>query len=139
MNSLSRTVAAAVILSLCACSSPPPKPAAPEGTLVPANGANGLEELVRAAVAAANPRAQKFSAARGETLKDALIRWAGQAQMQLHYQTTFNPVLTGAIHEPDIRAAALSLSILLQHEERGALIDFNSPTAITVTDIKKDQ
>jgi hypothetical protein len=59
--------------------------------------------------------------------------------MQLRYQTKFNPVLTGAINEPDIRAAAVSLSILLQHEDRGALIDFNNPSAITVTDIKKDQ
>ena len=85
------TLACAVLLS--ACSSPPPKPPVAEGEIVPANDNKSLDELVRAAVAAANPKANRFAAVRGETLKDVLIRWSQQERMRLFYQTTFNPIL----------------------------------------------
>jgi hypothetical protein len=128
-----------VFFGLSACSTPPPKPPAADGEIVAANDSKSLEELVRAAVAAANPKAQKFASVRGETLKDVLIRWTQQERMKLFYQTTFNPVLTGAINEPDIRAAAVSLSILLQYEEKGAVLDFNKPGTLTVKEIKREE
>ncbi len=120
------------------CSSPPPKPPAADGEIVAANDQKSLEELVRAAVAAANPKAQRYSAVRGEYLKEVLIRWTQQEHLRLFYQTTFNPVLTGAISEPDIRAAGVSLSILLQHEDRGALLDFTKPGSLVVREMNKD-
>ena len=132
------TVSLFAVLLLQACSSPPPKPPAADGEIVAANDQKSLEELVRAAVAAANPKAQRYSAVRGENLKDVLIRWTQQEHIRLFYQTTFNPVLTGAISEPDIRAAGVSLSILLQHEDKGALLDFNKPGALIVREINKD-
>ena len=138
MNLRKAAVIVAALFALAACSSPPPKPPLADGEIVPANDARSLDELVRAAVAAANPKAQKFTAVRGETLKEVLIRWTGQERMRLFYQTTFNPVLIGGISEPDIRAAAVSLSILLQHEDTGALLDFNRPGALTVKEIKKE-
>jgi hypothetical protein len=123
--------------ALCvACSSAPPKPPAPEGDLVPANDQRALEEIVRAAVAATNPQQQRFAATRGETLKDVLIRWARQERIQLAYLTDFNPTLHGAINEPDLRAAGIALSVLLQHEGTGALLDFNVPGALTVKDTR---
>jgi hypothetical protein len=123
---------------LQACSSPPPKPPVADGEIVAANDQKSLEELVRAAVAASNPKAQRYSAVRGENLKDVLIRWTQQEHLRLFYQTTFNPVLTGAISEPDIRAAGVSLSILLQHEDRGALLDFTRPGSLIVREMNKD-
>lgn len=132
------TVSLFAVLLLQACSSPPPKPPAADGEIVAANDQKSLEELVRAAVAAANPKAQRYSAVRGENLKDVLIRWTQQEHIRLFYQTTFNPVLTGAISEPDIRAAGVSLSILLQHEDKGALLDFNKPGSLIVREINKD-
>lgn len=132
------TVLLLTVLLLQACSSPPPKPPAADGEIVAANDQKSLEELVRAAVAAANPKALRYSAVRGENLKEVLIRWTQQEHIRLFYQTTFNPVLTGAISEPDIRAAGVSLSILLQHEDRGALLDFNKPGSLIVREIHKD-
>ena len=132
------TVSLFAVLLLQACSSPPPKPPAADGEIVAANDQKSLEELVRAAVAAANPKSQRYSAVRGENLKDVLIRWTQQEHIRLFYQTTFNPVLTGAISEPDIRAAGVSLSILLQHEDKGALLDFNKPGSLIVREINKD-
>ena len=105
---------------------------------MPANDAKSLEELVRAAVASANPKAQRFAAVRGESLKEVLIRWTQQERIRLFYQTTFNPVLTGAISEPDLRAAGVSLSILLQHEEVGAVLDFNQPGVLILREITKE-
>lgn len=139
MKAMKFTIATVALIALSACSSPPPKPPAADGEIVAANDTKSLEELVRAAVAAANPKAQKFAAVRGETLKEVLIRWTQQDHMRLFYQTTFNPVLTGGINESDIRAAAVSLSILLQHEEKGALLDFNKPGSLTVKEIKKEE
>ena len=137
---INKTIAITLaLLALSACSSPPPKPPIADGEIVAANDSKSLDELVRAAVAAANPKTQKFSAMRGETLKDVLIRWTQQERIRLFYQTTFNPVLTGAINESDIKAAAVSLSILLQHEDKGAVLDFNKPNALTVKDIKNEK
>lgn len=130
---------ACIFTVVCAgCSTPPPKPPAANGEIVPANDAKSLEELVRAAVAAANPKAQRFAAVRGESLKEVLIRWTQQERIRLFYQTTFNPVLTGAISEPDLRAAGVSLSILLQHEEVGAVLDFNQPGVLILREITKE-
>ena len=86
------TVSLFAVLLLQACSSPPPKPPAADGEIVAANDQKSLEELVRAAVAAANPKAQRYSAVRGENLKDVLIRWTQQEHIRLFYQTTFNAV-----------------------------------------------
>ncbi len=136
---LRQALTAMLAAALCvACSSPPPKPPAADGEIVPANDAKSLEELVRAAVAAANPKTQRFAAVRGESLKDVLIRWAQQEHIRLFYQTTWNPILTGAISEPDLRAAGVSLSILLQHEDTGAVLDFNRPGALIVREINKE-
>ena len=139
MKAIKTTLTVWTLVLLCACASAPPKPPAPDGEIVAVNDAKSMQELVRAAVAAANPKAQKFAAVRGETLRDVLIRWTQQERMRLFYQTTFNPVLTGGINESDIRAAALSLSILLQHENKGAVLDFNKPGVLTVKEITKDQ
>jgi hypothetical protein len=123
---------------LGACSSAPPKPPVAEGEIVPANTEKSLDELVRAAVAAANPKANKFSAVRGETLRDVLIRWSQQERIRLLYQTTFNPVLTGAVNEPDIRAAGIAMSVLLQHESEGAVMDFSNPNILVIKNFKRD-
>jgi hypothetical protein len=127
-------VCVATLMLLACASSDPPKPPVADGEIVAANDQKSLEELVRAAVAAANPKAQRFNAARGESLKDVLIRWTQQERIRLFYQTTFNPVLTGGISEPDIRAAGVSLSILLQYEDKGALLDFTKPGSLIVRD-----
>jgi hypothetical protein len=129
-------LACAVLLG--ACSSPPPKPPSAEGEIVPANDNKSLDELVRAAVAASNPKANKFSAVRGETLRDVLIRWSQQERIRLFYQTTFNPVLTGAVNEPDIRAAGIAMSVLLQHESDGAVMDFSNPNILVIKNFKRD-
>jgi hypothetical protein len=90
-------------------------------------------------VAAANPKANKFTAVRGEKLRDVLIRWSQQERMRLLYQTTFNPVLTGAVNEPDIRAAGIALSVLLQHEPEGAVLDFSNPNILIIKKPKGEQ
>ena len=138
MKAFTKLAALVAITLLSACSTPPPKAPVADGEIVPANDQKSLEELVRAAVAAANPKANRFTATRGESLRDVLIRWTQQDKTRLFYQTTFNPVLTGAINEPDVRAAAVSLSILLQHEPRGAMLDFNRPGALIVKEFSKD-
>jgi hypothetical protein len=121
---------------LGACSFTPPKPPVADGEVFPANDNKSLDELVRVAVAAANPKANKFTAVRGEALRDVLIRWSQQERMRLFYQTTFNPTLTGAINEPDIRAAGIALSVLLQHELDGAVLDFSNPNTLVIKKMK---
>jgi len=129
-KTLALTLACTALLA--ACSTPPPKAPTADGEILPANTDKSLDELVRAAVAAANPKVTKFTAIRGETLRDVLIRWSQQERMRLFYRTTFNPVLTGAVNEPDIRAAAFATSVLLQFEKTGAVLDLTSPTALLV-------
>ena len=138
MNASRIVIALLASALISACSTAPPKPPAAEGEIVPANDQKSLEELVRAAVAAANPKPNRFTATRGETLRDVLIRWTQQDKTRLFYQTTFNPTLTGAINEPDLRAAAVSLSILLQYESTGALLDFNRPGSLIVKEFSKE-
>ena len=138
MKTATKFILIAGAAALVACSSTPPKPPVAEGEIVPANDNKSLDELVRAAVAAANPKANKFAAVRGEKLRDVLIRWSQQENMRLFYQTTFNPALTGAINEPDIRAAGIALSVLLQHESEGAVLDFSSPSILVIKNFKKD-
>lgn len=138
MKTAIKLILLAVAVTLAGCSTPPPKPPLAEGEIVPANDNKSLDELVRAAVAAANPKANKFAAVRGESLKDVLIRWSQQERVRLLYQTTFNPVLTGAVNEPDIRAAGIALSVLLQHETDGAVLDFSNPNTLTIKNFKRD-
>ena len=123
---------------LAGCSTPPPKPPIADGEITPANDNRSLNELVRAAVAASNPKQAKFSALRGEKLRDVMIRWSQQEGVRLFYQTTFNPTLTGAINEPDLRAAGVALSVLLQHETQGAVLDFSDTKKITVKNLQGD-
>lgn len=132
---LALTLLPLVALLLAACSSPPTPPPEPDGAVTPANSTpDSLQELVRAAVAASNVKAQKFTAIRGELLRDVLIRWAKADNARLIYQTEFNPALIGAINEPDIRAAGVALSVLLQNERDGAVIDFSQPNMVVVKD-----
>jgi hypothetical protein len=137
-NAMPRLLTACLLLTLAGCTSTPPKPPVADGEIVPANGPQALEELVRAAVAAANPQAQRFAATRGESLRDVLIRWSQQDKSRLFYRTTHNPILTGAINEPDLRAAAVSLSILMQHESKGLLMDFSQAGSLIVREHKQD-
>lgn len=123
-------------LVLCAACSSPPRPPKADGDPVPANDNRALEEIVRAAVAAANPQQVRLCATRGEHLKDVLLRWSRQERVRLVYQTDFDPVLLGAVNEPDLRAAGIALSVLLQHEAQGALMDFNTPGVLVVKDYR---
>lgn len=132
-------VAACMSLGLVACSSGIPKAPEAEGELVPVNTGQSLQELVRAAVAAARPGVQRFSATRGERLKDVLIRWARQDNARLLYQTTFNPKLIGAVDEPDVRAGGFALALLLQHESQGAVIDFSQPGLMVIKDFHTEE
>lgn len=121
-------------LALCTACSSPPRPPSAQGDAVPANDHRALEELVRAAVAAANPRQYRFAAVRGERLRDVLVRWSLQERIRLTYQSDFNPVLHGAVNEPDLAAAGIALSVLLQNEGQGAWLDFNTPGELVLKD-----
>lgn len=128
-----------VVLALAACSSPPPTPPQAQGALTPANAdAGALNELVRAAVAATNAKAPRFVATRDERLKEVLTRWSRQENVRLVYQTEFNPKLIGAVSEPDLRAAGVALSVLLQNEKEGAVLDFSNPKVIVVRNYEKE-
>lgn len=80
----------------------------------------------------------KFTAQRGEALSTVLVRWAQQERIRLLYQTSFDPVLKGAINEPDIRAAGVALSLLLEHEPEGAVLDFRNPNILVIKNFTKD-
>ena len=126
--------------SLAACSSPP-KPPVAEGQVTPANDAAALNELVRTAVAAQSSRslALRYRAERGERLKTVLIRWTQMDRTQLAYRSEFDPVLIGAVDESDLKAAAVALSVLLQHEQSGAVLDFTKPGVLVVKNFLEER
>ena len=80
----------------------------------------------------------KFTAQRGEALSAVLSRWTHQERIRLLYQTSFDPVLKGAISEPDLRAAGVALSLLLEHEPVGAVLDFRNPNILVIKNFTKD-
>jgi hypothetical protein len=80
----------------------------------------------------------KFIALRGEALSAVLGRWAQQERIRLLYQTSFDPVLKGAISEPDLPTAGNALNFLLQHETDGAVLDFSNPNTLSIKNFKRE-
>lgn len=130
------SLACGLALILTGCSTPPPQPPRATGGLVPANqGEETIQELVRVAVASANPKEHRFTAQRGEKLRPVLARWAHANRVKLVVQTDFNPTLVGAINEPDLHAAVVALSVLLQHASDGAVVDLSNPGVLVIKNL----
>lgn len=130
----------ACAMLIAGCSTPPPQPPRATGALIPANaGDESIQELVRVAVAAANPKEHRFTAQRGEKLKQVLGRWAHASRSKLVIQTEFNPTLIGGINEADLHGAVVALSVLLQQAPDGAVVDLSTPGVVLIKNLSTEK
>ncbi|MFY7807712.1 MAG: hypothetical protein ACOVSV_01865 [Fimbriimonadaceae bacterium] len=128
------------LLVLAGCTTTPPSAPRATGGPIPANATDdSIQELVRVAVAAANPKAHRFTAQRGETLRQVMVRWTQSTQSKLVFQTDFNPTLVGAVNEADLHAGVVALSVLLQHTSNGAVVDLSTPGLVIVKNISSEK
>ena len=140
MKTTTSSIVCISLLALAGCSATPPSAPRATGGSIPANATDdSIQELVRVAVAAANPKAHRFTAQRGETLRQVMTRWTQSTQAKLVIQTDFNPTLVGAVNEADLHAGVVALSVLLQHSPNGAVVDLSTPGLVVVKNISPEK
>ena len=133
-------VCALVLLpTLWACSTPPPKAVEASGEIVRANeDAAALAELIRAARAGL-PKQIRFTASRGQDVRQAMVSWAQQANLKLVWKASTTGTTPAAIDEPDIRSAVVALAWALKDNPEPLLVEFPDQKTIVISQFGKSQ
>jgi len=126
-----------MVTTLGGCSSPTPKPVEASGEIVPANeDAAALAELIRAARAGL-PKQTRFTASRGQEVRQVMAGWAKQANLKLVWKASTTGTTPAAIDEPDIRSAIVALALVLKDDPDPLLVEFPDQKTIFISQFGK--
>ena len=126
-----------IVVSLWGCSSPPPKAVEASGEIVRANeDAAALAELIRAARAGL-PKQIRFTASRGQDVRQVMVNWAKQANLKLVWKAGTTGSTPAAIDEPDIRSAVVALAWVLKDNPDPLLVEFPDQKTIVISQFGK--